>query len=173
MFEDHSSESPTSVVWKVLPGLALFLLLVLIGIFLWRPTDEPSESSLEGVIRADSKAFARQALSVDMEDRGIKMLKNFAGHRMVMFAGEVANRGDRPLDVLEVKLVLYNESDPVFEAVRTPIRPGPYTPAVPPGEKRGFTIYLEDFPSEWMASRAEMHLNGFRFAGVTAETGRF
>ncbi len=125
---------------------------------------------IEGIIRFKSLDFEHYGAQLVFEDRGIQMLKNFAGHRMVLFNGSITNHCDFPLDVLEVRLILFNAHEPVFEIFRKPIRPGGYTPPVLTGETRKFTLYLEDFPKNWLASRAEMDISGFRFSGVTSKT---
>ncbi len=148
---------PLAVVVAVL-GLAILVYA----------TRGPGEAHrpLEGVLRAGAGGFERHSESVVLEDRGIKMVKNFTGKRMVMFAGAVANHNDRPVDVVEIKLILFNAHEAVFEYTRTPISPGPYTPPILSGETRGFTVYLEDFPKSWWASRAEMEISGIRFEGA-------
>ena len=120
---------------------------------------------LTGVARAGDRDFQRYSPLVSVESN-IKMGKSFSGQRTVIFAGAITNRSERPLDVIEVKLTLFNAAEPVFDTLRTPIRPGPYTPAIGPGETRGLTLYLDTFPREWMTSRAEMTLNGLRLEGA-------
>jgi hypothetical protein len=88
---------------------------------------------------------------------------NFAGKRIVKFAGIVENGGERDIDVVEVKLSFFNYDEVVWETTRTPIRPGPYTPPVRPLSERAFAFYSEEIPEGWKASHAEMSLAGFRF----------
>lgn len=157
--------SQSGRLWIVLPVTAAIAILALtVVVYVNRGTEE-SDRLFEGVIHAGVEGFDRHSGSVVLEDRGIKMLKNFTGKRMVMFAGAVTNHNDRPLDVLEIRLILFNAQEPVFESIRTPIKPGPYTPPILSGESRGFTLYLEDFPKSWWASRAEMEISGIRFEG--------
>lgn len=120
---------------------------------------------LTGVARAGEADFQRYAPQVAVES-DIKMAKSFSGRRTVIFAGAITNHSERILDVIEVKLTLFNASDPVHDTIRTPIRPGSSTPAIGAGETRGFTLYLEKFPPEWMASRAEVTLHGLRLEGA-------
>ena len=120
---------------------------------------------LRGVSRAQENDFLRYSPLIPIES-DIKMGKSFSGKRTVIFAGAVTNNSERPLDVIEVELTLFNANEPVFGTIRTPIRPGRYTPPIGPGETRGFTLYLEKFPRTWLASRAEITLNGLRLAAV-------
>ena len=142
--------------------------VVLFGVLLWifwyaSQTAPKEQGPLTSVLRAGDPDYAWYAKYVQLESRGIKMGKSFADKRMVMFAGVVDNGGEKSLDVVEVKLTLFNYDQAVFEKVTTPIRPGRHTPPIRPLKRRAFTVYLEDLPGEWMASRAEMRINGFRF----------
>ena len=141
---------------------------VAIALFLSRGTGE-SDQPLLGVVRSGHADFERYLKSVQLENRGIKMLKNLTGKRTVGFAGAITNHNDRQLDVVEIRLTLFNAHEAVFETIRTPIKPGPYTPPILSGKTRGFAVYLEDFPKSWWASRAEMEISGMRWAGSESE----
>ncbi|MFQ5738552.1 MAG: hypothetical protein ACE5JX_06030 [Acidobacteriota bacterium] len=161
MFETRPKRDST--LWKVLPlGALLFGALVLFFVYLGR-SQQTSHEPLTGILREPSPDYRWYSKYVTLEKGGIKMGKNFAGKRMVMFAGVVDNGGEKSLDVVEVKLTLFNHDEPVWSAVRVPIRPGPYTRPIPPLQKRGFTLYLEDIPGTWRATNAEMEISGFRF----------
>ena len=95
----------------------------------------------------------------------MEMGLNFAGNRIVKFAGTINNGGEKALDIVEVKLAFFNYDELVWETTRTPIRPGPYTPPIPPLSERAFSFYFEKIPERWKASHSEMSLQGFRFAG--------
>ena len=151
---------------SVVAGVAITA--VAIVVFLSRGTGE-SDQPLLGIVRSDHADFERDLKSVELEDRGIKMLKNLTGKRTVGFAGAITNHNDRQLDVVEVRLILFNAHEAVFETIRTPIKPGPYTPPILSGKTRGFAVYLEDFPESWWASRAEMEISGLRWAGSESE----
>jgi len=164
-------ENRSSLFWKVLVAAVVVSIAGLVALLYFTQETPESSPPLAAVIRSDDPDFERYSSQLAFEDRGIRMLKNFTGSRMVLFAGAVTNHSDHTLDVVEVRLILFNAHEPVFESFRTPIRPGPYTPALLSGATRGFTLYLEDFPKNWWASRAEMEISGIRFAGADSETG--
>lgn len=170
MLEGVTEKNP-SLFWKVLVTAVALLIIGLVALLYFTQETPELRSPLEAVICSDDPDFELYSRQLEFEDRGIQMLKNFTGSRMVLFTGAVTNHSDRTLDVVEVRLILFNAHEPVFESFRTPIRPGPYTPSLLSGETRGFTLYLEDFPKNWWASRAEMEISGFRFAGVDSGTG--
>jgi hypothetical protein len=101
---------------------------------------------------------------LELRDTNIQMGLNFARKRIVMVSGVLSNKGERAVDVLEVKLTFFNYEKPVTEMVRTPLRPGAYTPPVEPLTERGFSFYIEEIPAGWLSSHAELSLSGFRFA---------
>ena len=72
------------------------------------------------------------------------------------------------MDAVEIKLSFFNYDDLISTTVKTPIRPGPVsrTPPIETFEERGFTLYLEDLPQEWLALHAEMAIHGIRFVNL-------
>ncbi len=102
---------------------------------------------------------------VGLSNPKIQMGKNFAGNQMIMISGMIENKGEKTLDVVEVKLVLFDHAQPVWQTARIPIRPGPgtYTSPIRPLEKRGFTLYVQKIPKGWSANNAEISIHGFRF----------
>ncbi len=142
------------------------LLLALLAAVGCQTSPETGKSSqqLPGIVRKDDPDFSWYSKYVTIESPSIKMAKNFAGNRMVIFAGVVNNGGEKALDLVEVELILFNFEDPVHREVRVPITPASrHTPPLEPLSSRAFTLYMDDFPKEWRASSAEMAIHGFRF----------
>lgn len=163
MFETSVEKKKPNLIWKILPAaVALFGALVALVAYLG-PEAPDEQGPLTGVLHKGDPDYQWYSKYVDLESGGIKMGKNFAGKRMVIFSGVIKNGGEKALDVVEVKLTLFNRSDPVYEVVKEAIRPGPYTPPIRSLHDRAFTIYLENIPGEWRASQAEMEIHGFRF----------
>jgi hypothetical protein len=115
------------------------------------------------LVRTGDPDFEWYKEYVELREPKIQMGLNFAGNRIVMLSGIIENGGERSLDVVELKVVFFNYEEPVWETARTPIRPGPYTPPIPPLSSRGFSFYIEKIPEKWMSSHAEMSIHGFRF----------
>ncbi|MBI4445813.1 MAG: hypothetical protein HY645_07870 [Acidobacteria bacterium] len=152
-------------LWKILPIVTLLVLAVLLGIaYLMEPAPEVPDE-LTGILRAGDSDYDWYSKYVELRNPLVKMGKNFAGKRMVMFSGIIENNGEKTLDVVEVKLIFFNADVPVWEIIRIPIRPGARhrTPPIEPLEQRGFTLYVEQLPENWQASNAEMAISGFRF----------
>jgi hypothetical protein len=160
MFQDQPKTQSSNLLKFIIPAAVIFA----IGVagLLYMNRSEVRDIPLTGILRAEDPDYAGYSPYVLLTSSKINLGKNFAGQRFVIFSGSIENKGDRTLDVVELKLTLFNYEEPVFEAVRVPFRPGGY-PAIKPLSSRSFTLYLEGLPGDWLASHAEMELNGFRF----------
>jgi hypothetical protein len=162
MFDDPPRPERSSLAKILIPVVIVFGLSV--SALLYFSRSESAEVVLTGILRKSDPEYARYSNYVILNSTSPKLGKNFAGHRFVIFSGTIENKGDRTLDVIELKLTLFNYDEPVYEVVRTPFRPGGY-PALKPLSDRSFTLYLENIPENWLAGHAEMELNGFRLEG--------
>ena len=162
MFETPAA-TRTREHWKILVpvGLAAILIVGLV-VFLHEPKPEQPKE-LAGVLREGDSDYGWYRDHVNLTSPRLQMAKNLAGNRMAIFSGTIENQGERTLDVVEMKMIFFNYDTPVWETTKTPIRPGAYTAPIQPMKKRSFTFYIQDLPRGWMASRAEMDINGFRF----------
>ncbi len=154
---------PRPAWWKYLPAaLALCIAIAALVVYLGRSGVTPPEE-LTGVLHAGDPDFEWYSRYVELVSPKIEMGLNFAGNRIVSLSGVIRNQGEKTLDVVEIKVVFFNYDQPVQETVRVPIRPGPYTPPIPPLTDRAFGFYIEKIPEGWLASHAEMSIHGFRF----------
>ena len=162
MFQSTTS-ARTKEHWKILlpAGLAATL-LVSVVIFMHEPKPRQREE-LTGVLRDGHSDYGWYREHVSLTRLRLQMAKNLAGNRMAIFSATIENQGERTLDVVEMKMTFFNYDEPVWETTRTPIRPGVYTAPIQPMKMRSFTLYIQDLPRDWMASRAEMDIHGFRF----------
>jgi len=165
MFES-TQEGTNRNFWRfmVLAGV-IFAALVALVLFLSGP-EAQEEQELTGIIRSPDTNFEWYSQYLQLKNTKLEMGLNFAGNRIVMISGVVVNGGERTIDVVEVKITFFNYKKPVGESLRTPIKPSPYTPPIPPLTSRAITFYIEEFPEGWKSSHAEIELNGFRFLGA-------
>ena len=162
MFQTNA-DARTKEHWKILipVGLAAILLASVV-IFMHEP--KPKErKELTGVLREGDSDYGWYREHVSLTGPRLQMAKNIAGNRMAVFSATIENQGERALDAVEMKMIFFNYDTPVWETTRTPIRPGAYTAPIQPMRKRSFTLYIQDLPRDWMSTRAEMDINGFRF----------
>jgi len=168
MFEQiRETDKPNrGLLWKVIP-VAVVVFGIIIGLFIYFGFNKETHSApLTGVLRKGDPNFEwyKKYISIDHQSQKIQLGTNYAGDRIVMFSGVINNGGEKTLDVVEVKLVLFNYEKPVWETVRTPIRPDPRITSIPPLGRRSFALYVETLPEAWNAGQAEMWIEGFRFA---------
>jgi len=162
MFNDPGAKRSSWV--KFLPWGVLIALAVAGAFIYFTGGSSESEQELTGVIRVGDPDFERYQSFLELKDVKIQMGLNFAKKRVLMLGGILVNKGDRPIDVLEVKVIFFNYETPIQESLHLPIKPGPYVSPVEALSERAFSFYIEEFPKGWLNSHAEMHLNGFRFA---------
>ncbi len=165
MFQVPHNQDSSRILWTIIPLVTIgFLTLVGLVIYLLQPKPQINTRPT-GILVDGNPDYDWYRNYVELKNPKISMGKNFAGKRMVMFAGRIENNGEKTLDAVEVKLVLFNFDKTVWETTRIPIRPDPgtYTPPIPPFRSRGFTLYLETVSEDWHANHAEMDIRGFRF----------
>ena len=155
----------SSHFWKFIIASAALLAVVLsIVVFLLQQSGS-DQTPLTGILREGDPDYQWYQKYIRLKEPQVKMTSSFSGNRLVLFSAIIENRGERKVDVVEVELSYFNYVDLVSTTVKTAIRPGPAsrTPPVESFEERGFTLYLEDLPEEWLALHAEMAIHGIRF----------
>ena len=121
------------------------------------------EPPLTGILHAGDPDYDWYRKYMDLKNPQVKMAKSLSGNRLVMFSAIIENNGERTVDVVEVELSFFNDDKLISSVIRTPLRPGTYTPPIQTFEKRGFTLYVEDLPPNWLAQNAEIAFHGIRF----------
>ena len=163
MFEQRQLKE-ANLFWKVLPLALLVFAILVAGALYLGEVNHVALEELGEVLHEGDPDFDWYEKYVELKNPKMEMGLNFAGNRIVKFAGTINNGGEKALDIVEVKLAFFNYDELVWETTRTPIRPGPYTPPISPLSERAFSFYFEKIPKGWEASHSEMSLQGFRFA---------
>ncbi len=163
MFETPT-QSRTGLFWKVIVGVGIALgAVAAAAIAFYEPKPKEPAQPLTGILHPGDPDYDWYRQHLDLTEPRKKMAKNPFGKRGAIFSGVLENNGEKTLDVVEIKLSFFNYDKPVWDTVRTPIRPGPYTPPIDSLDQRGFTLYVQDIPKDWIALHAEMDIHGFRF----------
>jgi len=149
--------------WKIiiLAGLLFVAVTGLVLFSLQQGVQE--EAPLTGILHAGNPDYDWYGKYMGLDNPQVKMGKNFAGNRFVIFSAIIENNGERAVDVVEVQLSFFNYDELISSVIRTPLRPGTYTPPIRTFEKRGFTISVEGIPPNWLAQNAEIAIHGLRF----------
>lgn len=164
MFEQTDQTQGSSNARKVLVLLFLPAIVVVAGYVFFTHTSPTSVNELTGILREGDPEYEAYKELVVLKNSRIQMGLNFNRKRVVMFSGEIENRGDRTLDVVELKIMYFNYEEHIDTVFKIPIRPGPYTKPVEPLTSGSYNFYIEDFPNRWKGSECEVYINGFRFA---------
>lgn len=162
MFEQPKRKGVSPLI-KIMP-VAVVIFVAIAGVMIYlTQADQDQLPELSGVLHQGDPDYDWYRKYVELTNPKVQMGLNFAGNRMVILSGIVENGGERSLDVVELKVAFFNYEKLISEMTRTPIRPGRYTPPIPPLSKRAFTFYVEKIPKNWGASHAEMSIAGLRF----------
>lgn len=161
---DHTTEERRPRLKKFLLIALPAVVLLAAGYVLLTHTGQTSVEDLEGILREGDPGFEDYIDLVTLKNSRIQMGLNFNRKRVVMFSGEIENRGDKILDVVELKIMYFNYEELIDTVYKTPIRPGPYTQPIEPLTSEGYNFYIEEFPGRWKGSECEVYINGFRFA---------
>jgi hypothetical protein len=142
-----------AILFVAVTGLLLFLL----------QQGVQEEAPLTGILHAGDPDYDWYGKYMGLENPRVKLGKNFAGNRFVIFSAIIENNGERTVDVVEVELSFFNYDELISSVIRTPLRPGAYAKPIQTFEKRVFTILVEGIPSNWLAQNAEIAIHGLRF----------
>jgi hypothetical protein len=160
----ESEDKPRSpYFWQIIVVAALLFALVTGSLLFFLQQGGEEEAPLIGVLHAGDPDYDWYGKYMGLENPQVKMGKNFAGNRFVIFSAIIENNGERTVDVVEVQLNFFNYDELISSVIRTPLRPGSYSPPIGTFEKRAFTIYVEGVPSNWLAQNAEIAIHGIRF----------
>lgn len=146
-------------------GVVLFAAIALLIVLALEQSPEAPSMDVAGMVRAGDPDFEWYKKYLILKNPQVKMTRNFAGNHLVFFGGIIQNQGERYVDAVELKLSFFNYDQLVSTTSRLAIHPDPSirTPPIQTFEERGFAVYVEDFPENWMALHAEITIQGFRF----------
>ncbi len=125
-------------------------------------TGQSSLDDLTGTVREGDLEYESYKENVSLKNSRIQMGLNFNKKRVVMFSGEIENRGEMTIDVVELKIMYFNYEELIDTVIKTPLRPGPYSKAIEPLTSGTYNFYIEDFPGRWKGGECEVYINGFR-----------
>ena len=163
MFE-HTPEKGRSRFRKLILPAVLITILLSVSYVYFSHTSQGSVDELSGILREGDPGYEAHKDLVRLVNSKIQMGLNFNRKRVVMFSGEIENRSDRTIDVVELSVMYFNYEELIDTVLKTPIMPGPYMKAIEPLTSGSYNFYVEDFPGIWKGGECEVHINGFRFA---------
>lgn len=163
VLSDQNKKFP---LWPYILGAVILLILTTGIIFLSKKLTEgvqikEGRTFYSGVIRQGNKRFKDYLKYLEILWAKGMVSENLLGNQQAVVAGEIVNKGNHVVDVVEIEAKLYDEKgNLVLKFVKTPIKPD--FPLLP-GEIRRFSFWREPFPKKWTTGRLEVSIYGYRF----------
>lgn len=134
-------------------------LLVLIAAMLYlRRSGNTQEDS--GQASAESKAYVK---NLELSDVGMKATENFMQQQVVEIIGKISNRGNRPLESVDVYCLFYSPDNSEIHRERVPIVRAKGK-ALAPGETRDFRLPFDALPPNWNQAMPKLVIAEIKFA---------
>ncbi len=167
LFNSVEVEEKKGFSWKpYFFGFVIIVVLTLLTIFLSKKLTggaqiKEGRTYYKDVIRKGDPNFDNYLKYLEILWARGMVSENLLGNQQAVVAGEIVNKGNRIVDVVEIEAKLYGSNGKlILKFVKTPIKPD--FPLLP-GEIRKFSFWREPFPKEWMSGRIEVSIYGYRF----------
>lgn len=162
--------SSGQITWKItraqigILALSVALVGIVIGIIVLAqhkgPKYKEGRTVYQGVLRPGDPEYDQYLPYIRIINASGMVSENMIGEQQAVVVGYAANQGNRVVDVLEVRAVLYNaDNQRVKEIVKTPIQPDFPLLSM---EMRRFSIWVEPFPPEWLTGHIDVEIHGYR-----------
>ena len=107
----------------------------------------------------DAKAYAR---NLKLSDVTMKATDSYLRQQIIEIQGQIANAGDRQLDVVKIYCVFYDQYNQLV--LRRPVeivsaRMG----GLKPGETKSFRLPFDDLPQSWNQQMPQLVIAGINF----------
>jgi hypothetical protein len=156
MASSTSQKPKASYVPIAIGAVALVLLL---GAFLYLNHGRPSGVSEEQASQ-EAKAYVR---NLELADVTMQAAENFMQQQVVEVAGKITNRGNRPLESIDVYCLFYNVNGSVIHRERVPVVRSKGQPLAP-GETRSFRLPFDSLPAAWNQAMPHLVVAQIRFS---------
>ena len=134
--------------------------MLLIGAGLWAYMNYVSSRPVvEAGLSPEAKAYVR---NLKLSDVTMKATESYLKQRIIEIEGNIANAGDRTLDVVEIYCIFYDNYGQLVLRRRVPIinsRMG----GVKPGESKSFRLPFDDLSLNWNKQMPQLVIAGVKF----------
>ena len=113
----------------------------------------------EATLTPEGKAYVS---SLGLSDVTMKAAENYFEQVVVEINGKIANRGDRPVEVVEIYCVFYDKYGQLVLRKRVPIvsrRMG----GLKPGETKSFRLPFDEIPESWNQAMPQLVIAAVTF----------
>ena len=144
-------------------GSALAVVFAVVALYFWT-----FSSSKPGARRADSfltfnAAEMDYAQKIQIENVSLSRAENFLHQEVTTLSGRYVNRGDRPLEYIQLTMEFSDELNQIVLRDTRPVL-GMSAPHLGSGEGREFEVSFDHVPSSWNRQQPVLRVTGLRFA---------
>jgi hypothetical protein len=128
--------------------LAVTVVILLLGFFLWRASTkkvQPAASGSQDAQGPDERAYMSK---VGVDHVEISRAENFLHQEVTTISGEISNGGNRSLASVELTIEFYDDLNQIAQRETRSLF-GPPGPPIPPGDHREFEVSFEHISSSW------------------------
>jgi hypothetical protein len=154
-----ASSSPDKLKVSYVPiaiGAATLVLLIGTYVYLSRSQGTGQEEQAS----AEAKAYVK---NLELSDVRMQATENFMQQQVVEVDGKITNKGDRPLDSVDVYCLFYGVDGQMIHRERVPIVRAKGKP-VGPGETRAFRLPFDTLPANWNQTMPHLVVARIEFA---------
>src|ERR1700676_2690072 len=143
--------------------LAVTIVILLLGFFLWRASTkkvQPAASGSQDAQGPDERAYMSK---VGVDHIEISRAENFLHQEVTTISGEISNGGNRSLASVELTIEFYDDLNQIAQRETRSLF-GPPGPPIPPGDHREFEVSFEHISSSWNMRQPVIKVTAVQFA---------
>ena len=155
-----ASRAPEKPAVSYLPITIGFASLIVLLAALFYLNRSRSSSSSEDQASAEAKAYVN---NLDLSDVRMQAAENFMQQQVVEISGKITNKGNRPLNSVDVYCLFYSVDGRMVHRERVPIVRASGNPLAS-NETRSFRLPFDSLPSEWNQTVPHLVVAQIKFA---------
>jgi hypothetical protein len=140
-------------------AIGIVSLVVLLAALFYLNRSRSSDGS-DAQASADAKAYVG---NLQLSDVRMQAAENFMNQQVVDVSGKITNKGNRPLDSIDVYCLFYDVNGRMVHRERVPIVRASGKP-IAPNETRSFRLPFDSLPEEWNQSVPHLVVAQIKFA---------
>jgi hypothetical protein len=143
--------------------LAVTIVILLLGFFLWRASTkraQPAASGSQDAQGPDERAYMSK---VGVDHVEISRAENFLHQEVTTISGEISNGGNRSLASVELTIEFYDDLNQIAQRETRSLF-GPPGPPISPGDHREFELSFEHISSSWNMRQPVIKVIAVEFA---------
>ena len=111
----------------------------------------------------EGKAYVR---NLELSDVTMKATGNYMKQEVVEIEGKIANKGERPIDIVEIYCQFYDTYGLLVLRQRVPIVSSKMG-GLKPGETKSFRLPFDEIPESWNRASPQLVIAAVKFSSPT------